>query len=100
MTRMRSFVTVLVCLCVSSLTLLAQDKTSTGAAQHVGTWKLVSTKYGSATEHSPFSGTRIKIINPTHFTWLQVQSGKVAVTAGGKYTLTNGAYTESIDFAG
>jgi hypothetical protein len=70
----------------------------------VGTWKLVSTKYGDATEHTKYgtASSRLKIINPTHFTWLEVEanSNKVLSSAGGKYTLDANAYTESIEFAG
>lgn len=76
----------------------AQDK---GA--HVGTWKLVSTKYGDAKEQTPYpaSSSRLKIINPTHFIWIEVESGSknVVASAGGKYTLSGNNYTESIDFS-
>jgi type 1 glutamine amidotransferase len=70
----------------------------------VGTWKLVSTKYGDAPEHTPYNGpsTRNKIINPTHFVWVEVEpsSHKLLSSAGGKYILTGNSYTETIDFAG
>jgi len=67
-----------------------------------GTWKLVSYKYGSA--QSAFvdrseSLSRIKVINKTHFIWVDVDtSGKVIQSAGGKYTLTEDAYTEILEF--
>jgi hypothetical protein len=88
-------------ICIVLHTLTAAAETKPGI---VGTWKLVSTKYGEAKEHTPYTGssTRTKIINPTHFVWLEVQtdSKKVVSSAGGKYTFSGGAYTETIDFAG
>jgi hypothetical protein len=69
----------------------------------VGTWKLISTKYGDAKDFTMYSGPslRLKIINPTHFTWLEVDESKhVRSTAGGRYTLSGNTYTETIDFAG
>jgi hypothetical protein len=68
----------------------------------VGTWKLVSTKYGEAKEHTPYPGgsVRLKIINPTHFVWLENSNGSIQSGAGGRYTLAGSAYTETIDFAG
>jgi|SRR3954464_11782594 hypothetical protein len=95
----RRFVILLVCALLQLFTVAAADKPAI-----VGTWKLVSTKYGEAKEHTPYPGasTRTKIINPTHFVWLEVQndSKNVISSAGGKYTLSGDAYTETIDFAG
>lgn len=70
--------------------------------RHIGTWKLVSTKYGEAKEHTPYpaSSMRMKIINPTHFTWLEISDGKVQTSAGGKFVVSGDSYTETIDFAG
>lgn len=80
----------------------AQEKSADG--KHLGTWKLVSTKYGDATEFTKRGeeSVRVKLITATHFTWLEVESGskKVVGSAGGKYTMTGTTYTETIDFAG
>lgn len=88
-----------ICILLHTLTASAETKPSI-----VGTWKLVSTKYGDAKEHTAYTGssTRTKIINPTHFVWLEVQNDtkNVMSSAGGKYTFIRGAYTETIDFAG
>jgi len=71
---------------------------------HLGAWQLVSFKYGDATKWSdaPSDQRRIKLITETHFTWVayEVVSGKVQSMAGGRYTLSDGAYTESIEYAG
>jgi len=67
-----------------------------------GTWQLVSYKYGSS--QSAFidrneSSNRIKVINKTHFIWVEVDnSGKVVQSAGGKYTLAGEIYTEFLEF--
>jgi hypothetical protein len=71
---------------------------------HLGTWQLVSLKYGDATKWSdaPVSQRHIKLITETHFTWVayEVASGKVQSMAGGTYTFSDGAYTESVEYAG
>ena len=83
---------------------IAQSEKPAGVGQHIGTWKLVSTKYGDAKDFTQYSedSTRMKLINPTHFTWLEIDnnSKKVLTSAGGTYTLEGETYTESLDFAG
>ena|SRR5690349_17308091 len=83
---------------------VAQQKAQAAGDKHVGTWKLVSTRYGDAKEFTKYgdTSTRLKLINPTHFTWLEVEAKtkRVSASAGGRYTLTGDTYTETIDFAG
>jgi hypothetical protein len=75
-----------------------------GPLPHLGTWQLVSLKYGDATKWSdaPSDQRRIKLITESHFTWVayELASGKVQSMAGGTYTFSDGAYTESIEYAG
>ena len=82
---------------------VAQEKTSPDG-KHLGTWKLVSTKYGTATDFTKRGeeSVRLKLITATHFTWVEVEnsSKKVVASAGGKYTMSGTTYTETIDFAG
>lgn len=82
----------------------ATGKPLAGPLTHLGTWQLVSFKYGEESKWSdaPEGQRRLKLITDTHFTWVayEVASGKVQSMAGGTYTLTNGAYTESIVYAG
>jgi hypothetical protein len=68
-----------------------------------GTWQLVSYKYGPSqsefidrTEDFP----RIKVINKTHFIWVDYisQSGRMTSSAGGRYTLNGNIYTEFLEF--
>ena len=71
---------------------------------HLGTWKLVSTKYGEAKDFTKRSddAQRIKHITATHFTWVEVATDtkKIVSGAGGKYTFEGTTYTETIDYAG
>jgi hypothetical protein len=94
--------TVAVVLACTAL-LLAESPSEKGNSP-VGTWKLISTKYGDATAFSdyPTDHQRVKMITPTHFTWVEYESGtkKVSTSAGGRYTFRSGVYTETIDFVG
>ncbi len=79
-------------------------KPLSGQPAHLGTWRLVSFKYGDASNwtDAPQAQRRIKLITATHFTWVEyeVSSGKVQSSAGGTYSFDNGKYTELIEFAG
>jgi hypothetical protein len=94
---------IFLCLWVSDST-KAQSNAEATTEKHLGTWKLVSTKYGNDKEFTryPESSSRLKLITSTHFTWLEVNSAtkKVLASAGGRYTLSGNIYTETIDFAG
>jgi hypothetical protein len=68
-----------------------------------GTWQLVSYKYGPSqseftdrTEEFP----RIKVINKTHFIWVDyiTKSGNITKSGGGQYTLIGNSYTEFLEF--
>jgi hypothetical protein len=68
----------------------------------VGTWQLVSTKYGDAKEFSdvPKDERHVKMLTATHFIWV-IYDGKtnlVSTSMGGSYTLHNGKYTETVEF--
>lgn len=75
-----------------------------GSQPHLGAWQLVSYKYGDSTKWSdaPVDQRRIKLITEGHFTWVayEAATGKVQSMAGGTFTLKDGAYTESIEYAG
>jgi hypothetical protein len=70
---------------------------------YVGTWQLVSYKYGDAADWSepPQNQKRLKHITDTYFTWIAYDpaSGKMQSMAGGPYTLKGDAYTETIEYA-
>jgi len=53
----------------------------------VGTWKLVSAKYGGQQSALPKDFTTVKHMTPTHFMWATYdEAGKVIRTGGGSYT--------------
>src|SRR5947209_5502164 len=83
--------------------LLARQPPKEGG-NHLGTWQLVSTKYGDAKDFSdyPKERQRIKMITATHFSWVDydTKTRKVSSSAGGPYKLQGEVYTETIDFIG
>jgi hypothetical protein len=65
----------------------------------VGTWKLVSAKYGGREFKFPEGTTHVKHITPTQFMWVTYdQSGTVTRAAGGSYTLKGDAYEETPEY--
>lgn len=84
--------------------LVAQQQPAKGGSSHLGTWQLVSTKYGDAKDFTdyPKERRRIKMITATHFTWVDYDTTtkKIGSSAGGPYTLQDEAYTETIEFVG
>ena len=100
----KASIIVVVAAIVLTVTLLSQQQTSKGGGTHLGTWQLISTKYGDAKDFSDFpkEQRRVKLITATHFTWVQYDAGskKVESMAGGPYTLDGNSYTETIEFVG
>jgi hypothetical protein len=69
----------------------------------LGTWKLVSYKYGEGKETAyPAELKAIKLITPTHFTWIHYQTKDNVVydSAGGTYKFDGVNYTENVDYGG
>ncbi len=61
----------------------------------VGTWKLVSAKYGGRDASFLAGSTTLKHVTPTQFMWATYSSdGKVTRAAGGGYTLEGETYQE------
>ena len=70
-------------------------------AEHklVGSWKLVSAKYGGKEFKFPEGTTMIKHITPTQFMWATYdKDGKVTRAAGGGYTLKGEDYEETPEY--
>ena len=102
---MKFISTLLIAFALLSLSALqAADKSAASTSSHLGTWRLLSTKYGEVTEFTNYPDTskRLKLITATHFTWLEVENANKMVrsSAGGTYTFNSGEYTETIEFAG
>ena len=87
-----------------TVALVAQQQPAKGGGSHLGTWTPVSTKYGDAKDFSDFpkDRQRLKMITATHFLWVEydTKTKKVLSSAGGPYSLRDGAYTETIEFVG
>ena len=87
-----------------ALALAGQQTPAKGGSSHLGTWQLVSTKYGDEKEFSNYSAERrrVKLITATHFTWVDYNGDtkEISSAAGGPYSLEGNVYTETIEFVG
>ena len=87
-------------ICVAGIGLRADDADKEKAlrAKLIGTWKLVSAKYGGQAQDPPNSDVMLKHVTPAGFTWLSYKkdSGEVYRSAGGTYTLKGDSYTEKV----
>ena len=83
---------------------VAQQRPAKSNDSHLGTWQVVSTKYGDAKDMSDYPKERghLKMITATHFIWVDYDRAtkKISSSAGGTYKLRDGAYTETIEFVG
>jgi hypothetical protein len=72
------------------------------AVSHLGTWRLVSAKYGNAKEFSDVSnqGPHLKMLTADRFIWVIYDSKTklVALSMGGSYSLQGSNYTETVEF--
>ena len=84
--------------------LVAQQPPAKGGTSHLGTWQLVSTKYGEAKDFSdyPKEHQRLKMITATHFIWVDydTRTKKISSSAGGPYSFREGVYSETIEYVG
>src|ERR1043166_3502794 len=84
--------------------LVAQQSSTKADSKPLGTWQLVSAKYGDAKdfEDYPKERQRVKMINATHFNWVDydTRTKKISSSAGGRYSYRDGTLIEKIDFVG
>jgi hypothetical protein len=65
----------------------------------VGTWKIVSGKYGGVESTRPAGATTVKHITPTHYMWATYdKDGQVTRTAGGPYTFKAGVMESTPEY--
>lgn len=65
----------------------------------VGTWKMVSAKYGGQESKLPEGVTMVKHVTATQFMWASYdKDGKVTRAAGGDYTLKGEVYEETPEY--
>ena len=66
----------------------------------IGTWKLVSAKYGGKESDLPKVLTTLKHITPSQMMWLSYdKDGKITRAAGGSYTLKGDDFTDTPEYA-
>lgn len=89
-------------LAVSAVTgWMGEPKADTAPASHklIGTWKLISAKYGGQESEISNQSTTLKHVTPTQFMWASYdKDGTVARAAGGSYTITGEVYEETPEY--
>jgi hypothetical protein len=79
---------------------LAEEKKPVEPAHKlVGTWKLVSAKYGGSQFEFPEGTTMLKHVTPSQFMWATYdKDGKVSRAAGGPCTVKGETYEETPEY--
>ena len=96
----RSFIAAasLLVLLFAGPTVLRAEESDT-AKKLVGTWKLLSAKYGGTESKLPQEATTLKHITPSQFQWVTYDGdGKIIRSAGGGYVLQGEDYTETPEY--
>jgi hypothetical protein len=82
--------------------LTGAEKQAKDVGSHLGTWRLVSAKYGDAKEFSDVSnqGPHIKMLTADRFIWVIYDSKTklISLSMGGSYRLQGASYTETVEF--
>ena len=92
---------VVVALAVAAAAARAGDPKADAKADNklLGTWKLVTAKYGGEEFKFPEGTTHIKHVTPTQFMWATYdKDGTVTRAAGGAYTLDGENYVETPEY--
>ena len=87
--------------CLSMLVAFAAPRADGVKPGHplVGTWKLVSAKYGGRDRPLGADETRIKHVTPAQFLWLNYdKDGQAKSGLGGPYTLDGDRYEETPEY--
>ena len=65
----------------------------------IGTWKMVSARYGGQEHKFPEGTTTLKHVTPSQFMWASYGAdGTVTRAAGGRYTLKGDVYEETPEY--
>ena len=92
---------VIIALAVTVATARSAESKPDAKSDHklVGTWKLVSAKYGGQQSSLPESLTTLKHVTPSQFMWATYdKDGTVTRAAGGGYTLKGEVYEETPEY--
>src|SRR6266404_5069649 len=95
------FLAVAVSFALAATHAVAEKPKSDSKAENklVGTWKLISAKYGEREQKFPEGITMVKHVTPTQFMWAMYdQDGTVTRAAGGGYTLKGEEYEETTEY--
>ena len=83
----RSLAAVALTLLLLTVVLLGDDQVPEEklSKEIIGTWRMVSAKYGGSETDLPNKKIVLKHITPTHHTWMRIEpdSGEVVTMAGG-----------------
>ena len=92
---------VIFVLAVSSTPVRSEEAKGDAKSENklVGTWKLVSAKYGGQEVQRPEGLTQLKHVTPTQFMWAVYDTeGRVSSALGGSYTLKGDNYVETPEY--
>ena len=100
MTRIVSLAAVVALVLAATNAVAEEPKSDAKAANKlVGTWKLISAKYGEMEQKFPEGVTMVKHVTPTQFMWATYdKDGTVTRAAGGAYTLDGDNYVETPEY--
>ena len=91
---------VIIALAITATARPAEQKADAKSVHKlVGTWKLISAKYGGEESKFPEGVTTVKHVTPTQFMWATYdKDGTVTRAAGGAYTLKGEVYEETPEY--
>ena len=95
------FLAVLVSLAAAATSAVAEKPKSDVKSSNklVGTWKLISAKYGETEQKFPEGVTMVKHVTPTQFMWaIYGEDGKVVAALGGSHSLKGDEYVETPEY--
>ncbi len=96
---MKTFTTCCLAILVAVAALTAHADEPKPENKLVGTWKMVSAKYGGNEYTFPAGTTTLKHVTSSQFMWASYdQDGVVSRTAGGRYTLEGDKYEETPEY--
>ncbi len=90
---------------IAAMTLFALATGTAGAVAEectvdklMGTWKLATNKYRNQKNLPSATSADLKLITPTHYTWVHYDptTGKADAAGGGTFTVSGGTYTETV----
>jgi hypothetical protein len=99
--RIRRFAIIVAFTVVAATTGEPAETKADGPAGHqlIGTWKLISAKYGGQPSDISDQSTTLKHVTPSQFMWASYdKDGTVARAAGGSYTIKGEIYEETPEY--